>query len=144
MRIVAILFVLVIFGYGNSNLIDNIDQKLEKVEQISKKQTYTPIHIHYDPFYTQDLSKKQQKSPQKNKQILEHTSQTKHKKLILSSIFDRKAFINLKWYKENQKIYDYTVIKINKNSVFLANKNKIIVLRLTPSIKLLSIKDESK
>jgi len=144
MKIVLCLFVFILFGYGNSNLIDHIDQKLEQIEQVSKKQTYTPIHIHYDPFYTQDLSKKQQKLPQKSKQILENTSQTKHKKLILSSIFDRQAFINLKWYKENQKIYDYTIIKIDKNSVFLKNKNKIVVLRLKPSIRLLNIKDEFK
>ncbi len=60
------------------------------------------------------------------------TVKEKPKKAILKlfAIFNNKAKINGKWYRVRQKVGNYKVLRINKNSVILRDGGKRITLFL--------------
>jgi len=95
--------------------------------------------ITYDPFYP---SKKQSSS------FVSHKS--KHHKNRRKTVFrpnvtmilNKKAFINGKWYKEKSKIADYVIYKISEDTVFFKKRNKIVTIKLSPSIGILTAKEE--
>ncbi len=136
-KIYILLIAVLLNGYAKPTLVDQINYKLDEAEKIDKIRVDKKVYIKYDPFYGGKLYRP---SFKETKQLIKK----RNNNLTLSSIFDKKAFINSKWYKENDKIYDYTIIKINKDSVFLKNKNKVIVLRVLPSTQLLSVKETLK
>jgi len=57
-------------------------------------------------------------------------------------IFNKNAFINGKWYKENEKIADYRITRINQDIVVLKKKNKYTTLKLQQSDKILITTEE--
>jgi hypothetical protein len=119
-----------------------------QTEQIAKKLAMlerelrtapTTLKIPYDPFFPQ--AKRVKRDKKKSKSFTKYRS--KHKRwLEVTMILNKKAFINGKWVKENQKIADYVVTKIDKDTVFLKRKGKTITLRLISGKSILITKEE--
>lgn len=52
---------------------------------------------------------------------------------VLQSIFNKKALIDNKWYRVNDKVYGRTLVKLNEDNVILVRKGKKnLVLKLQP------------
>jgi len=122
-------------------LIANIDKTLQKVIIKTQNKSIKNIKVSYDPFNINKTKTTQIKATkQKNKS--NPTSKKLHSKPIVSMIFNKKAFINGRWYKENSKFADYVVTKINQNIVVLRKNNKYITLKLPSADKILITKEE--
>jgi hypothetical protein len=115
-------------------------------EQIAHKLALLEAQIHhplrqlqipYDPFHPGQHVQKRKNT----KSSYQHRPK-QHAKPVLSMIFDKKAFINGKWVKENQKIADYVVTKISEDTVFLRKGRKIIKLSLSENDGILIAKEE--
>ncbi len=89
--------------------------------------------IKYDPFY-------------KSQAILRTSTDIKVQKesLVLDAIFNNKAFINGKFYAAGDKIGEYTIKKVTKESVVLQNKKRIKILRLKQKQHQLIIKQQKR
>lgn len=89
--------------------------------------------IPYDPFYKAEKILK--KSP---KQRAQRQSRT-HIRLL--AIYNDTAFINGKFYKKNDNIGTYKIVKIFKKGVVLKKSNRIKVLRLVQSTDYVKTKE---
>ena len=58
----------------------------------------------------------------------------------LTAIFNRAAFINGKWYKSGEKVDNYTVSRIGKESVVLVDGSKRKILRLPKKRSIIKFK----
>ncbi len=117
---------------------ETIAQKLTMLEQEIHKAP-TALKIPYDPFFPHT---KAQKRSQKKTRPPARRNRKHATPLAVTMILNKKAFINGKWVKENQKIADYVVTKIDKNTVFLKKRGKIIILRLSSGNSILITKEE--
>ncbi len=119
-----------------SNPTREIAQKLS-VLALEINQTPRNLEIKYDPFHP-SVPSRHKTTPKVSKKI----KHVQHSNLELSMIFNKKAFINGKWVKENQKIADYVVTKIDEDTVFLKKGRKIIKLSITKKDSILVAKEE--
>ncbi len=62
------------------------------------------------------------------------------KRLKLSAIINKSVLINNRWYNINDKIYDYTISKINKKTIILNMGKKKLVLSTEKSTKNIKFK----
>lgn len=141
MRAILLLSLALSFLLSNDKLIASIDKTLQKVIHESRSKEVSDIKISYDPFNTN-------KPKPINTQIEKSTNSEQLKmqkqplKPALSMIFNKKAFINGTWYKENEKLADYRVIRINQDIVVLKKNNKYTTLKLPLSDKILITTEE--
>jgi hypothetical protein len=141
MRIIILLSVTLSFLISDAKLIASIDKTLQKVIHESKIKEVTDIKISYDPFNTN--KPKSINTQTKKSTKFQQTKMRKHpSKLALSMIFNKSALINGIWYKENEKLADYRIIKINQNIVVLRKNNKYTTLKLPQSNMILVTKEE--
>ena len=89
--------------------------------------------IPYDPFYKAEKILKKSPKQRVHKQSQAH--------IRLLAIYNDTAFINGKFYKKNDKIGTYTIVKIFKKGVVLKNSNRIKVLRLIQSTDYVKTKE---
>jgi hypothetical protein len=94
-----------------------------------QKITYKPITNIYNPFYNPKIIKQA-----KNNFFIPISTKTEKTKYNLEIIFQNKARINGKWYKNGDKLNKYKVV-ITNNKVFLKHKNKIIYLNRKTILK---------
>jgi len=98
-------------------------------EEISKKRkgiNKAVINALKDPFvYKKEIKRIVQT---KNGKVIKTTPKKRVLKLL--AIFNNKAKINGKWYRVNQKIDNYKLLKIRKNSVILRDGGRRITLYL--------------
>jgi len=140
MRTIFILCLTLSFLNSDDKLASNISDTLKKIIQESTKEIDN-IKISYDPFNSNQpkVTEKQTKKPTTSQEI----KQIKNPSILsLSMIFNKNAFINGKWYKENEKLADYKITKINQDIVVLKKKNKYTTLRLPSSDTILITKKE--
>ena len=115
------------------------DEIAHKLALLEREIDHPPavLDIPYDPFHPH--------APRKHatRHAARHTITPKaHQKPELSMILNKKAFIDGKWVKENQKIADYVVSKISEDTVFLKRGRKIIALHLSKQSSILTTKEE--
>jgi hypothetical protein len=137
-----LLLLLTIVSYlqaDTDELVANIDKTLQKVITQSQKKITQNIKISYDPFNTNNIK---QTKHTKSHNIAKSVTNNSSSKPVVSMIFNKKAFINGKWYKENSKFADYVITKINQNIVVLRKKNKYLTLRLPSAKNILITKEE--
>jgi hypothetical protein len=67
-----------------------------------------------------------------NKKNISKQPQPIHQKLKLNAIINNEVIINNKWYKQNDKIYNFVLIKIQQNYVILQDQKtkKQIILEI--------------
>lgn len=139
MRLFILLSFMIGFLMSDSQLISNIDKTLQKVINESKTKTLSDIKIDYDPFNTNKpkpgIKQVQKDEPSKPQPQIDSNQP------LLSMIFNKKAFINGKWYKENEKFADYVITKINQDIVVLKKKNRYTTLKLPMSNTILITKE---
>lgn len=125
--------------FGGDSQTEEIAQKLSMLQQVLTTDRQNSRTITYDPFYP---SKKQSSS------FVSHRDKhhkKRHKTVFrpnVTMILNKKAFINGKWYKEKSKIADYVIYKISEDTVFFRKRNKIVTIKLSPSIGILTAKEE--
>ena len=117
---------------ANTPLIDNINQTLNQLK-IEAQQVSKPLHLSYDPFYHDTHVK--HKVP--SKKGTPTKAKVSKKALTLSMILNQKAFINGRWYAQNEKVARYVLEEVNEDSVLLRQKHKHIVLKLETAKNLL-------
>jgi len=118
--------------------IKSIESKIELLKQ-SRDTAYRVLPITYDPFY----KGKSLMEEAKPKTVVTKKVKKASKKLQLLAIFNNRAFINSKWYKEGDKIGGYKVQKIKDTFVILSKKGKTIILRIGKK-NILKIKEKTK
>ncbi len=111
---------------ADSTMIDNINHTLEQIKYEASQKPTINLDIEYDPFYHD----KKVLTPRATKTIASKPKTVNKKSLVLSMILNKKAFINGVWYRENQKVAQYVLNKVNQDSVVLKRKKKTIVLKL--------------
>ena len=121
-----IIIFIAILAFGNDtkeilNLINILKTKSFDYKEISNI---------YNPFVKTTKSSNIQK---KSNIILMNPTKT-DLKYTLEVIFQNKVRINNSWYKNYDKIDNYTII-IRNNKVYLKNKNKTILLNRKTIIK---------
>lgn len=141
MRAILLLSLTLSFLLSNDKLIASIDQTLQKVIYESSSKEVSNIKISYDPFNT-NKPKAVDTQTKKSTNFQKPQPQKHPSKLALSMIFNKNAFINGKWYKENEKLADYRVIRINQDIVVLKKNNKYTTLKLPQSNTILFTKEE--
>ena len=143
MRAILLLSLTLSFLLSDAKLIASIDNTLQKVIFESRSKEVSDIKISYDPF---NINKPKPMSRQTEESTtFQQTEPSKYlSKPILSMIFNKNAFINGKWYKENEKLADYKIIKINQDIVVLKKNNKYTTLKLPLSDTILVTKEEIK
>lgn len=144
MRTMIILYLSILFSTLNANddLVSSIDQTLQKVINISNNKAHKAVKVDYDPFKEAVVT-----TPKIEETVEESTPEIATptvKKLELSMIFNQKALIDGVWYKENEKISDYRIKKIDKDIVTLSKNNKNTILRLPSSKQVLVVSEENK
>ncbi len=133
MRYILSLFLAVnIFAFS-------IEPIILKINMLNKQKVkvFKEISLKYDPFKNGNKVVKAKTILQKNKKTKEQKSS-----FFLLAILDNKAFINSKWYKLNDKIGKYRIIKISKNLVIIKNSKKRIFLKPNKSNKILKIRNK--
>ncbi len=138
MKIFIFLTLFITVLISDAKLVSNIDKTLQKVMNESRAKTVESIKVDYDPF--NPISKKQEIVKKSKPVKKKHKSQAK--KPLLSMIFNKKAFINGKWYKQNDKYADYVITKIDKDIVVLKKKDRYTTLKLPTSNQILITKKE--
>ncbi len=123
----------------NADTVDikKIDQKLSFLSKQALQNRGGDIRVSYDPFYPKN---KKSDSKKHSKKI--SLPAIKKYKPKLTMILNKKAFIDGKWYKENEKISDLLIYKINQDTVFLKKRNKIIKLELSKTKSMLVTKED--
>ncbi len=137
MRVIYFLILTASFLSANGLDIKEIDQKLNTLAKRVTKIKDTDIKVSYDPFHP--ISKKTAVLKSVKKQKIHYTKNHRPK---LTMILNEKAFIDGKWYKENDKISDFQIYKINQDTVFLKKRNKIIKLTLSKTESMLVTKED--
>ena len=140
MRIVLTLFLTLSFLNSDTKLVSSINETLQKVIYQSAKEV-GDIRVSYDPF-NNNKPKAIEKQTKKVTTFQQAQPQKQTTSLALSMIFNKNAFINGKWYKENEKIADYRITRINQDIVVLKKKNKYTTLKLQQSDKILITTEE--
>lgn len=118
------------------NPTEEIARKLTLLER-EIAQHPTALEIPYDPFHPRAKTVPHAAA--------HHTVRKRIKRgvsLEVTMILNKKAFINGRWVKENQKIADYVVKRIDQDTVFLKRGRKIIKLSLSKGDSLLIAKEE--
>ncbi len=138
MRQISLFIIFTSILSANTFDIKKIDQKLSALAKQVMETKDKNIRVSYDPFHPQS-TKTDSFSPIKKPKIHFIKNSNKPK---LSMILNKKAFINGKWYKENEKISDFLIYKINQDTVFLKKRNKIIKLTLSKTKSMLVTKEE--
>ncbi len=133
--LLLILLPLCLLSDDNSQT-EQIARKLAMLES-QMHHPATTLHVTYDPFHPHHTAKRT-----KIPHIATHKLRKHHLSAELSMIFNKKAFINGKWIKENQKIADYVVTRISEDTVFLRKGRKIIKLSLSKDDGILITKEE--
>ena len=140
MKTILTLFLTLSFLNSDTKLVSSINETLQKVIYQSAKEV-GDIQVSYDPF-NNNKPKAIEKQTKKVTTFQQTQPQKQPKSLALSMIFNKNAFINGKWYKENEKIADYKITKINQDIVVLKKKNKYTTLKLQQSDKILITTEE--
>ena len=135
---IVVIFLTLLFSLHAASQTEVIAQKLAMLEKEIHKRP-TTLKIPYDPFFPH--VKKVQTAAKKHSNHAKRTPKRMHA-LEVTMILNKKAFINGKWVKENQKIADYVVTKIDKDTVFLKRRGKTIILRLASGNSILITKEE--
>jgi hypothetical protein len=140
MRAILLLIFILSFLNSDEKLVSSINATLQKVMKESTKEV-RDIKVSYDPFNT-NKTKFVKKATKKSNSLKKVISKKQPSKLALSMIFNKKAFINGTWYKENEKLADYRITRINKDIVVLKKNNKYTTLKLPLSDSILITKEE--
>ena len=81
------------------------------------------LKIDLNNFYIKDLKNKKNKN-------FDEVKKDKKIEFKINAIISKYALINEKWIKENEKIENFVLVKIEKNSVLLKNEFEEIKLEL--------------
>ncbi len=125
--------------FGESTQTAEIAQKLSMLQQVLAADRQNVKTITYDPFYP---SKKRSSSFVSHRQKYHKNRRKTVFRPNVTMILNKKAFINGKWYKEKSQIADYVIYKISEDTVFFKKRNKIVTIKLSPSIGILTAKEE--
>ena len=125
--------------FGDNTQTIEIAQKLSMLQQVLANERENVQTITYDPFYPS-------KNPSNSFISHKYKNYKSRRKTVfrpnVTMILNKKAFINGKWYKEKNKIADYVIYKISEDTVFFRKRNKIVTIKLSPSIGILTTKEE--
>ena len=132
MKHYLIIMIVALQMQANTTMIDNINKTLKALEYETTHTSHALPRIKYDPFYHDKPKHVAKKVSTKSGTIM-----IKKKGLILSMVFNKRAFINGKWYKENDKVAQYVLSQVSQDSVVLRQKHKNIVLNLAKNDNLL-------
>ncbi len=127
-----------LFLMANTQIVKEIDTALNRLQLESAKKISEKVHIKYDPFHTPTPRTVVKKADKKG----HITPKSRARRPVLTMILNKSAFIDGRWIKEKERIADYRVMRINKDSVVLKRKNKIITLKLPIDRQLLVTKEE--
>lgn len=116
MRYLLLLFIVYTSSFG-----DALTNRMDRLVQNTEVQKV--ILLKYNPFTHEDDSQ----NPPTDEASVEKKSVTKHFNLV--SIFNKRAFINGKWFGEGDLIYGYEIKKVDSESVLLKKNNKEISLK---------------
>jgi len=145
MRFILFITLSVTFLFSDESMVVNIKDTLQKIIEATREKKKDDIQISYDPFHSQKSKPIVKKENLKDKKV-KHSKLSKDKimptKLSLSMILNKNAFINGKWYKVNQKVADYRIVKINEDIVVLKKNRKYTTLKLISSNKFLITKED--
>lgn len=111
------------------------DAKLDALMHYERKST--PISLGYNPF----VSQTQLDALMKNQPM---ASLAQNDALHLVAIINQKAFINGIWYRVNQMVQGYKIVKINEQNVVLKQGTHTKILAFDASKELLHVKDSKK
>ena len=112
------------------NKIGNPFIFLQKEEKVAEKDKKNKTKINSSRFSN---TKKSSKPVLRSKKELV-------KRLKLSAIINKSVLINNKWYYLNDKIYDYTISKINTTTIVLSMGKKKLVLSTEKSTRNIKFK----
>jgi 2-oxoglutarate dehydrogenase complex dehydrogenase (E1) component-like enzyme len=112
----------------------SLDTTLDELANF--KQESKPLYINYSPFSVEAA-----KAFHSGDDILDSIKITSSEP-TLKAIFNRKAFIDDRWYSTGDKIGKYEIKKIYINSVALQDNNLIKTLHLDTSKMYLKVKEK--
>ncbi len=137
---ITIVIFLALLAPLSSNELEWVDIQIDAIKPPRKGMNNKSIIEIKNPFIflkktplkpSKKTNKKYIKSKKVSSKILTKTSikpKGSSKKLIIGAIINNSVLINKRWYKTNDKIYDYTILKIGRTSVVLSRDNKKFVL----------------
>ncbi|OQX74785.1 MAG: hypothetical protein B6D59_01160 [Campylobacteraceae bacterium 4484_4] len=123
---------------ANTQIVKEIDAALNQLQIESAKKVSKNLRVKYDPFFISPVHKQTKMAVKRYHEVRKTISH----RPVLTMILNRSAFIDGRWVKEKERIADYRVMKINKDSVVLKRKNKMITLKLPIDRHLLVTKEE--
>jgi hypothetical protein len=112
-----------------ANELSWVNEQIEAIKPSRQGISNQSISMLKDPFIFLHSKKKIHTSYKKHsnktspKKIHKHSS-----KIFLEAILNKNALINGKWYKEGEKVYGYTIKKVNLKSVLLTRGKKQLLL----------------
>jgi len=118
------ILIINLYGVDLKNKIINLQKSPEKTKIINVK---------YDPF-------------QNGKEVVQKVSKEKKQidTLYITTILNNRIFVNSKWYKVGDKINEYKIVQISKNSILARKDGKLVKLGIKKSQKLLKIRDKKQ
>ena len=133
MKTFSILVLLLVAKHLYANELNWVNKQVEAIKPPRVGIAKSKINRITDPFvYIAKEKKKAVKTTKKKIKVFPKHSHfvKKHysRKLYLEAILNKSALINHKWYKKNQWVYGYRLIKINKASVVLQKQHKNLLL----------------
>ncbi len=117
----------------------SIEHIMLKIDMLNKQKAkvFKEISLKYDPFKNGSKIIKTKITKQKNREFKKQKFS-----LVLLAVLNDKAFINSKWYKLNDKMGKYKIIKISKDLVIIKNSKKKIILKINKSKEILKIRNK--
>lgn len=123
---ILVLCILIINLYSS-----DLKSRIQSLTNAPEKSTI--VYVSYDPF-------------ESGKEVVLKTLEAKNQESALSitTILNNKVFIGSKWYKVGDKVEEYEIMQITKDSVLAKKSGKIIKIGIKKSEKLLKIRDKKQ
>jgi hypothetical protein len=138
MKQLSILLVLVLGTSLLSNELLWVNEQVEAIKPPRKGMDTKELSQIKDPFVFLKKEEKKELAPSLGQNVVSvPTKQVKKSQqpLLLSVILNNSVMINNVWYKKGDKVREYTLTEINRNSVLLTSKKKKLLLSTKSSSK---------
>ena len=146
MKTLYILSLILLISLLNANELKWVDEQIEAIKPPRSGISNKKVAMLKDPFiFIKKIEKENGTKVQKakytfSKKRIKRKYYPKISSLHLSMIMNKSARINNKWYKENEKIKGYKILKIELSSVTLSKHKKTFLLSTHSKNKNLIIK----
>jgi len=148
MKKLTIILLLLISTLLFGNELAWVDEQVEAIKPPRKGISAKEISKLKTPFIFLKSPKKGKKGSSSSKRVARNYSKSTSKsksrtfRFVLEAVMNKSALINGKWYKEGQKVYRYTLKKVNLKTVLLVRGKKKILLSTMSKNKNLKINNK--